>query len=237
MLERYSRQLAIERIGESGQRRLLSSSVFVVGCGGLGSVLLYCLCGMGVGRVGFCDGDTVSLSNLNRQFLHRADSIGRNKAESANKTLSAFAPDIELIPHPVALTDQNAASLLSGYDAVALAVDSLPSRLVANRACVRLNTPLVDGGVDGLRGTLYTVRPHETACLNCLYQGMTPSDACVSSFAPVVSAISALQAQAISNILLGRENPSDGRLYLYDGASLALESVALKRLPDCAVCS
>ena len=90
--ERYERQMLMPEIGKAGQEHLLASSALVVGCGGLGSTLLYCLCGMGVGRIGFCDGDVVSLSNLNRQFLHTPADIGKNKAQSAYEKLSAFAP-------------------------------------------------------------------------------------------------------------------------------------------------
>lgn len=74
-LERYRRQLTIPEIGTEGQRRLAASSVLVVGAGGLGGPLLYALAGAGVGRLVVVDGDTVSLSNLNRQFLF--DQIGR----------------------------------------------------------------------------------------------------------------------------------------------------------------
>ncbi len=235
-LERYVRQLSIPEIGESGQKKLLASSALVVGCGGLGSVLLYCLCGMGVGRIGFCDGDVVSLSNLNRQFLHAPRDIGRLKTESAFEKLSAFAPELTLEPMPFPLTEDNAHSIVSRYDVVLLAADTLDARLTANRACVDSGIPLVDGGVSGLNGTLLTVRPHKTPCLFCVYGGIPAPKAPVSSFAPIVSAVSALEAQAAANVLLGLPNPSDGTMLLFGGASCTLEPLSLKRRPECPVC-
>ncbi|MCE5189679.1 MAG: HesA/MoeB/ThiF family protein [Eubacteriales bacterium] len=234
--ERYERQVLLPEVGEAGQRKLLASSALVVGCGGLASTLLYCLCGMGVGRIGFCDGDTVSLSNLNRQFLHGVADIGRNKAASAYEKLSAFAPELTLEPYDVSLTDENARRIISRYDVVLLAVDSIASRRVVNRACIAENIPLIDGGINGLNGTLLTVRPHETACLACLFGEAIPPAGKIPSFSPVVSVLSAMQAQTAANLLLGLPNPTDGRLLLFDGSSLTTDFIPISRRTGCPVC-
>jgi len=235
--ERFLRQIALPEIGERGQQALLRASVLVVGCGGLGSTLLYCLCGMGVGRIGFCDGDVVSRSNLNRQFLHTPRDIGRKKTQSAYEKLKAFAPELTLEPLPFGLTNENAAATVSGYDLVLLAVDTVPARLTVNRACVSARIPLVDGGVNGMHGTLFTVVPGDTACLECIYGEATSGGLPVPSFAPVVSVVSAMEAQAAADILLGKPNPSKGTMLLYDGASFAIERITMRRRDDCRVCS
>lgn len=238
MESRYERQMLLPQIGAEGQARLLASSVLVVGCGGLGSTLLYDLCGMGVGRIGFCDGDTVSLSNLNRQFLHSVSDIGRSKAQSAFEKLSAFAPELTLEPHNIMMTDDTAPELVSRYDLVLLAVDSIQARLIVSRACVREKKPLVDAGIHGLNGSLYTYLPGKTACLSCFY-GDTPQkkSAPIPSLAPVVSAISSLEALAAFNILLGLKNPTDGRMLLFDGETMTTEFVAISKNSNCSVCS
>ena len=68
--ERFARQIMIKEIGEKGQEKLASARVFVAGAGGLGSPILTYLAAAGVGHLTILDGDTVSISNLNRQFLH-----------------------------------------------------------------------------------------------------------------------------------------------------------------------
>ena len=234
--ERFSRQILLPEVGQAGQARLLSSSALVVGCGGLGSTLLYCLCGMGVGRIGFCDGDTVTLSNLNRQFLHTERDIGRNKAQSAYEKLSAFASELKLEPMEFHLSNENAAQIVSGYDVVLLAVDSLPARLVVNRACVQVGVPLVDAGINGLHGSLLTIRPSNTACLQCLYGDVLPAPVPIPSFAPVVSTIASLEAQSAANILLGLSNPTDGKMLLFDGTTMTTEFVAISKNRSCPVC-
>lgn len=236
-IERYERQIILPEIGKAGQRKLFSSSALVIGCGGLGSALLYCLCAMGVGRIGFCDGDIVSLNNLNRQFLHTPADIGRKKTASAMEKLSAFSPELVLEPFDMPLSGENAAEMIGRYDVVLLAVDNIAARYIANRACVDADITLVDAGIRGFQGTLFTVRPHETACLECFYGNLEQEKAEIPSFAPIVSAISSFEAQAAANILLGLKNPTDGRLLLFDGAALTTDFIAIQRLEHCPVCS
>ncbi len=234
--ERFSQQIILPEIGESGQKTLLRSSALVVGCGGLGSTLLYCLCGMGVGRIGFCDGDIVSRSNLNRQFLHTPRDIGRKKTQSAYEKLKAFAPELTLEPLPFYLTDENAEDIVAEYDVVVLAVDSIPARLIVNRACITKQKPLIDGGVYGMHGTLFTVTPGKTACLHCLFGDTSPSGEAIPSFAPVVSIVSAMEAQATANVLLKNPNPSSGTMLLFDGALLTIEKIPVRKRENCPVC-
>jgi len=230
--------MLLPEIGSAGQAKLAAASALVVGCGGLGSTLLYDLCSMGVGRIGFCDGDTVSLNNLNRQFLHTPADIGRRKVQSAYEKLHAYAPELMLEPHDMLLTHDNAFALVSRYDLVLLAVDSVLSRLIANRACVKAAKPLVDAGIHGLNGSLYTVRPGKTACLACFYaEPARKKSAPIPSFAPIVSAISSLEALCAANILLGLPNPTEGRMLLFDGASMTTEFVNIAKNPNCPVCS
>ena len=235
---RFERQMLLSQIGESGQTRLSAASALVVGCGGLGSTLLYDLCGVGVGRIGFCDGDVVALSNLNRQFLHTPADIGRSKVQSAFEKLQAFAPELVLEPHAFTLTQETAAKLIPRYDVVLLAVDSIESRLIVNRACVNARVPLVDAGIRGMNGSVYTYRPGKSACLACYYGNVPtlPAEP-IPSFAPVVSLISSLEAQCAVNLLLGLPNPTDGVMLLYDGTAMTTEFVPIGRHPNCSICA
>lgn len=233
---RYERQILLPEIGVAGQARLSAASALVVGCGGLGSTLLLCLCGIGIGRIGFCDGDVVSESNLNRQFLHTPADVGRSKALSAYEKLSAFAPELSLEPFDLYFTEENGAAIVSQFDVVLLAVDSVAARLAVNRACVPFGIPLVDAGVSGFHGSLLTVRPGMSACLACFY-GDTPSlDEPVPSFAPVVSAVASLEAQCAANVLLDLPNPTDGKLLLLDVSAMTTDLVPIAKAEYCPVC-
>lgn len=64
--ERYARPMLLDGMGEEGQRRLLGTSVLVIGAGGLGSPVLMYLAGAGIGHIGIVDSDVLDTSNLHR---------------------------------------------------------------------------------------------------------------------------------------------------------------------------
>src|SRR3546814_14367124 len=80
-IERYSRHILLPEVGGVGQARLLQSKVLVIGAGGLGAPLMFYLAGAGVGTSGVIEAYVVDLSNLQRQTIHRMDSMGRAKVE------------------------------------------------------------------------------------------------------------------------------------------------------------
>ncbi len=150
--ERYARQLLLPEIGAEGQRKLAQSSVLVVGCGGLGSPLATCLCVAGVGRLGLVDGDSVSLSNLNRQTLYAEDQIGRPKTDSARERLSRLNSSVAIDTYPTPLLPSNAADIISRYDIVADGTDNVQARLLISDTCSALSKPYVYASVLGLEG-------------------------------------------------------------------------------------
>ena len=235
--QRYARQLALPEIGKDGQKKLREASALVIGAGGLGATLLYCLAGAGLGRIGIADGDTVSLSNLNRQFLHTPSDIGRLKVCSAAEKLMAFRPDLSLDLFDHDISEENALQTVTGYDVVVLAVDSMASRLVLNHACCIRGIPLVDGGIDGHFGRALVVEPGKTACLCCIYgDKVAPVSSPPAAFAPVVSLISSIEAQLALTLLLGQKNPIPNHLLYYDARDLTLQKLQLRKNPDCPVC-
>ena len=58
-IERYSRQIILKKIGIIGQKKLLKSSVLIIGIGGLGSPIAIYLAALGVGKIGIVDKDSV----------------------------------------------------------------------------------------------------------------------------------------------------------------------------------
>ncbi len=96
-LERYARHLILKQIGVKGQKALLAGKVLVIGAGGLGSPVLSYLAAAGVGTLGICDGDVVSLSNLQRQILYTTDEIGQPKVECAKRRLRCHLRTLRLL--------------------------------------------------------------------------------------------------------------------------------------------
>ena len=238
MSERYSAQFNITVIKDGGQEKLKNAKVLVVGAGGLGSVALYCLAGSGVGTIGIVDFDTVSESNLNRQFLHNTERIGMHKADSAKQTLKKLNPEINYVLHKYKLTEENAEELIKKYDIVLAAVDSLNARVIINRACIKSKVPLVNGGINAFSGMLIGVVPGKTACLECIYSNVADSDLKKpTSFAPVVSAVSAMMAQMALNYVLTGDMPLAGKILYYDAMYMEFNEININKSPECKTCN
>src|SRR5205814_728859 len=131
---RYARHIILPQIGGEGQRRLLDSSVLCVGAGGLGSPIAMYLAAAGVGKLGVVDFDKVDLTNLQRQILHGTSDVGRPKVESAADTLRELNPGLEVVPHDVVLSSENAFDVLGPYDVVIDGSDNFPVRYLVNDA-------------------------------------------------------------------------------------------------------
>src|SRR5207342_2944150 len=103
-IQRYSRHFLLPQVGDKGQRKLLRSKVLLIGAGGLGSPTALYLAAAGVGTLGLMDGDTVDITNLQRQILHTTADVGRPKVESGTEMLRALNPDVNVIPLPTRIT-------------------------------------------------------------------------------------------------------------------------------------
>jgi molybdopterin/thiamine biosynthesis adenylyltransferase len=74
-IERYSRQIILKKIGVIGQKKLLKSSVLIVGAGGLGSPIAIYLTALGIGKIGIIDKDNIEISNLSRQIIFSTNDL------------------------------------------------------------------------------------------------------------------------------------------------------------------
>ena len=242
---RYARHIVLPEVGGTGQAKLLSSSVLVVGAGGLGSPLLLYLAAAGIGRLGIVDHDAVDLSNLHRQIAHPTSHVGLAKTMSARLSANALNPEIEITLHEERLTEVNADALVRHYDLVADGSDNFATRTTVHEACFRLKKPLVSAAAQGVEGQLSTYKaylgtPHP--CYRCVFP-QTPPDDLIPSCAeggvlgPVVGVMGSLQAVEVVKELIGRGDSMSGKLLLYDALSTAFNTIDVKRRETCPLCS
>ena len=158
-LNRYARHIVLREIGGPGQAKLAASAVLVVGAGGLGSPALLYLAAAGIGRLAIVDDDAVSLSNLQRQVLHRTSDIGRPKTESARAALSALNPHVRIETHACRLDAAAAADLVRAADLVLDGCDNFETRYAVNAACVAAEVPLISGALSQWEGQLALFDP------------------------------------------------------------------------------
>jgi len=179
-LERYSRHFLLSQIGEQGQGKLLDAKVLLVGAGGLGSPSALYLAAAGVGTLGIVDADVVDMSNLQRQILHANDRIGMPKTESAERTLKALNPDVNVRAYNERLTTTNVMEIFQDYDIIVDGCDNFPTRYLVNDAAVMAGKTVVHGSIFQFEGQASVFKPHDGPCYRCLFPtppppGMVPS--------------------------------------------------------------
>jgi len=173
--EMYSRQIIMRDIGEAGQTKLVEASVLVVGCGGLGAPVLYYLTAMGIGHLGLCDGDKVTLSNLNRQVLFTTEDIGKQKAEAASTRLKTLNPDLKATVYNRNIDNESAEEIIPKYDIIVDCLDNFETRFILNDTCVKSKKILVHAGISEYYGQLMTIIPGKSPCLRCIFpNGISP---------------------------------------------------------------
>jgi adenylyltransferase/sulfurtransferase len=240
-LERYKRHLLLEGVGPAGQEKLLSSSVLLIGAGGLGAPAALYLAAAGVGHLGLVDFDVVDASNLQRQILYTTDDVGSLKTEVAAHRLRELNPDVEVSLHEAKLEARNAEQIFAGYDVVLDGTDTFPSRYLASDVCVWQGKPLVSGSVMRFEGQVAVFDARRGPCYRCLFPEPPPpelapncAEAGVLGVLPGV--IGMLQATEVLKLLLGIGEPLIGRLLVYDALALEFRSFRIPKDPACAVC-
>lgn len=155
-IERYSRQIMLPEIGVEGQEKLSKASVLIVGLGGLGSPVALYLAAAGIGRIGLCDSDVVSRSNLQRQILYSEKEEGSAKAVSAHKRLSELSSTTLYDIWEYGLNPQNAEDVISRYDLVVDCTDNHSARYLIDDTCLKLKKTWIHGAIEGFEGRIAT---------------------------------------------------------------------------------
>jgi molybdopterin/thiamine biosynthesis adenylyltransferase/rhodanese-related sulfurtransferase len=240
--ERYGRHLLLPEVGPEGQAKLLDAKVLLLGAGGLGAPTALYLAAAGVGTLGIVDDDEVDLSNLQRQVIHTTGRIGRPKVDSAEETIAALNPDVEVVKYPVRLDASNIMEIIDGYDVIVDGVDNFPTRYLLNDATVRLGIPVVSASILGFDGQLSVFKPHDGPCYRCLYPVPPPAELAPSCGANGVLGVlpgtmGLLQATEVIKLVAGIGEPLIGRLLLYEALGATFTELKVRRDPDCPICS
>lgn len=242
LLLRYSRHILLPNVGVAGQTRISAASVLIVGAGGLGCPVALYLGASGVGRLLLADGDTVDLTNLQRQIGHATAAIGENKADSLARSVLAINPEIEVRPIRQSLADGALNEAVTAVDLVIDASDNFATRHAVNRACVQLGKPLVSGAAIGFTGQLAVFDPNraDSPCYHCLFPDHAdePELRCAEAgvFSPLVGVIGAMQAMEALKYLAQVGESLVGKLLLWDALKTDARMMKVRRDPDCPVC-
>jgi adenylyltransferase/sulfurtransferase len=241
-VSRYARHLILPEVGGKGQRKLMNTSVLLLGAGGLGSPAGLYLAAAGIGKIGIVDFDDVDASNLQRQILHGIEDLGRPKVDSAADRMKSMNPDVEVIGIREHLNSGNVLDVFKDYDVIVDGTDNFPTRYLANDAAFFLGKPLVHGAIYRFEGqmTMFDAA-HGTACYRCLFSEPPPPGSVASCaeagvFGVLPGIIGSLMAFETIKLILDIGETLKGRLLLFEGLDMKFREVRLRKNPKCVLC-
>ena len=223
---RYERHISLPEIGEKGQQKLLDSRVVIIGAGGLGSPAALYLTAAGVGTIGVVDMDTVEESNLQRQILHSTETIGKNKVDSAEKTLSTLNPDVNIITYNTRLNKDNAIEIIENYDVVVDGTDNFQTRYLINDASVKTGTPVVHGSIFQYEGQITVFDPKDGPTYRDIFpeppeNGTAPNCTEAGVLGVLPGIVGSIQALETIKLILEIGEGLSGRLIVFDALEMS----------------
>ena len=240
-IDRYSRQIILKKIGVLGQKKLLRSSVLIVGAGGLGSPISIYLTAVGVGKLGVVDNDNVEMSNLSRQIVFNTDDIKKNKSFAAVNKLKKINPDIQFQSFKKKLTAENINKIAKNFKVIVDGSDNFKTRFLINDYCFKNKKILVSGAISKFDGQVYTFnfQRKESPCLKCFIPRLPNEEQEIENcenegvIGTLGGIIGSIQANEVVKEILGIGHTLCGYILIIDALKLTFRKVKLNKRSDC----
>ncbi len=241
---RYSRQLMVADIAETGQQQLKNAQVLIIGAGGLGSAVGLYLAAAGVGKIVIADNDELEASNLQRQVLYRNPDLGCNKAQAACAQMAALNSLNRYRAVTSRLTGIQLALEVEQADIVVDCSDNFSTRYAVNHACFEAKKRLVSGAAIGWQGQLiaFDFGVGVGPCYQCLLpevaQPHTDIQNCRSGgiVGPVVGVIGTMQALAVIKAIVNAGKIGFKQFSQFDGLQGQWQQLEINADENCTVC-
>ena len=136
---------------KEGLENLKNSNVLVVGLGGVGSFAAEFIARAGVGKMTIVDGDTVDITNINRQLPALHSTIGQHKVDIVGDRLMDINPELDLTRINEFLSPERTHEIVTpDFDYVLDCIDSVTPKinliLAAKRKKVKVISNMGAGG-------------------------------------------------------------------------------------------
>lgn len=231
-LQRYSRQIILPELGNTGQKKLKSARVLVIGAGGLGCPVLQYLVAAGIGHIGIADHDTVDHTNLHRQVLYNSEDIGKSKAERAKEKLSIQNHNVNINSYNFKIDPANCEKLISEYQIIVDCSDNFETRYLLNDFCFKLDKPLVSGSIFKFEGQLSVFNYKGGPTYRCLFPEPPadhPNCAEIGVIGILPGIIGSLQANEVIKIISGMGEVLSGKLLTMNSLTMEFRLIKFKR--------
>ena len=239
-IDRYSRQIILKKVGVVGQKKLLQSSVLIVGAGGLGSPIAIYLTALGIGKIGIIDKDNVEISNLNRQIIFETKDIKKNKSSAAINKLKKINPNIKFKAYKKKLTIININKIAKNFELIIDGSDNFRTRFLINDYCLKNKKILISGAINKFDGQVYTFNfnKKKSPCLRCFIPKIPDNpdiDNCEYEgiLGPLAGVIGSIQANEAAKEILGIGNSLCSNILIVDALKLTFRKVILNKRSDC----
>ena len=236
-LLRYSKQIILKQVGISGQKKISSSKVLIVGMGGLGCPVALYLSSLGIKNIGIADHDKVDFSNLNRQILFNSNDIGKFKVIQAKKFLQKVNKKIKITFYKEKIIQKNIKNILNRYDIICDCSDNFTTRYLLNDFCLKNKKILISGAISKFEAHIFNFNfSKNIPCYRCFMPEMPAQDnRCdAEGLLPTVAGIAGtLQASEVVKSILNKKNELVGKMIVFNTLNLDFRKIKLTRNTDC----
>ena len=235
--KRFEKQIILKKIGISGQKKIKSAKVLIIGMGGLGCPLLSYLASSGVNNIGIVDHDKIELGNLNRQILFNTSDLGKYKVNQAKIKIKKIYNQIKIKTLKIKITKKNINTILKGYDIICDGTDNFDTRLLINDYCKKNKKILISAAISKFDGQLFKFNfKKKTPCLRCFMpQQPTQEMNCdvEGIFPPVAGILGSLQANEVLKTILNLKDDLNGNILIFDSLKMNIRKSKIQINPNC----
>ena len=235
--KRFEKQIILKKIGISGQKKIKSAKVLIIGMGGLGCPLLSYLASSGVNNIGIVDHDKIELGNLNRQILFNTSDLGKYKVNQAKIKIKKIYNQIKIKTLKIKITKKNINTILKGYDIICDGTDNFDTRLLINDFCKKNKKILISAAISKFDGHLFKFNfKKKIPCFRCFMpqQPIQEMNCDVEGiFPPVAGILGSLQANEVLKTILDLKDDLNGNILIFDSLKMILRKTKIKIKPKC----
>ena len=160
--ERFSRSRAL--LGEEAMETLAASRVAVFGLGGVGGHCAEALARAGIGALDLFDGDSIALSNCNRQMFATEQTLGMRKVQAAKERIALLSPRCRVTAHDLFVLPETVGAIdFSAFGYVVDAIDTVSGKIAILERARLAGVPAISamGAGNKLDPTRFEVAPVE----------------------------------------------------------------------------
>ena len=234
---RYSKQIILKQVGVSGQKKISSTKVLIVGMGGLGCPVVLYLSSLGIKNIGISDHDKVDLSNLNRQILFNSKDVGKFKVVQAKKFLQRLNKKIKVKAYKEKIIKKNVQKILNKYDIICDCSDNFSTRYLLNDFCLINKKILISGAINKFEAHIFNFNfSKKIPCYRCFMPEIPEQEnKCdAEGILPTVAGIAGtLQANEVVKSILDKKNELVGKMIVFNTLKLDFRKIKLTRNSEC----